>query len=442
MSRERVIEFIAEIYAICDRFEERDGGPSLERRPAPPYLTESVFLADGVSGHQARSQLEAKMRRQELCDQIIRIGSGYEDLIADSMHHAPFFRMRANLAAILAHIGSREAVIALKRQSEIDNSENVLRNVLKGLAAAGSDEAWSAIGAVRDRLPGTIVAAMCEEHLGARDPALARSMWIKHDRGMPDEYAGGGSGNDEPENFHVDPDSPFGRAFDRAASLSQQGEHARAFEEFLNLSREWKSHPAPYMNAFICQYSIEAEDIRKHGEVRWCDAYDDRRNRLAVAMRSNCARQIIQKVAMESGSRGFIEYVNAIYAMPHDLFRSICAKVGSPYRDVSAPAAARSEPVRPSAAKPHNDSCFVATATYGSTSAHRVVQFRHFRDEVLQASSIGRVLVRLYYAVSPGIAALIGRSPVLRELTRTLLLEPIATFLDARGLLSGQQRDG
>lgn len=73
--------------------------------------------------------------------------------------------------------------------------------------------------------------------------------------------------------------------------------------------------------------------------------------------------------------------------------------------------------------------CFIATAAYGSTLAPEVMAFRRFRDDALLTSPIGRWLVRLYCRVSPPIASLLARSPVLRALTRNLMLTPLLRLL-------------
>jgi hypothetical protein len=76
--------------------------------------------------------------------------------------------------------------------------------------------------------------------------------------------------------------------------------------------------------------------------------------------------------------------------------------------------------------------CFIATAVYGSPLAPEVFAFRHFRDQVLLTSRLGRYLVDLYYFSSPPLASLISKHQNLQALTRWLLLEPILYFLKIR----------
>jgi hypothetical protein len=66
--------------------------------------------------------------------------------------------------------------------------------------------------------------------------------------------------------------------------------------------------------------------------------------------------------------------------------------------------------------------CFVATAAHGSY-AHPVVKaLRVVRDEGLGRLPFGRALTRLYYQVSPPLAAALERHPVLAAWTRPVLL--------------------
>jgi len=69
--------------------------------------------------------------------------------------------------------------------------------------------------------------------------------------------------------------------------------------------------------------------------------------------------------------------------------------------------------------------CFIATAAYGSDFAWQARVFKEFRDRRLMTCPAGRTAVRLYYKVSPSIAAFISGHPVLRFATR-LFLTPAA----------------
>jgi uncharacterized delta-60 repeat protein len=73
------------------------------------------------------------------------------------------------------------------------------------------------------------------------------------------------------------------------------------------------------------------------------------------------------------------------------------------------------------------DSCFVATAAYGSIFHPAVQLLRDFRDRFMIDNPAGRALVRLYYHYSPPVADMIRNSAVLRPMTRTLLMPIIGS---------------
>jgi len=72
--------------------------------------------------------------------------------------------------------------------------------------------------------------------------------------------------------------------------------------------------------------------------------------------------------------------------------------------------------------------CFIATAACGIDS-QEVMILRHFRDSVLLNNALGRLFVRIYYQVSPGIASMIASSPKAKYIVRRLLIRPWAKFL-------------
>ncbi len=72
-----------------------------------------------------------------------------------------------------------------------------------------------------------------------------------------------------------------------------------------------------------------------------------------------------------------------------------------------------------------SSACFIATAAYGSLLDPAVVVLRRFRDHYLNTNSLGRRFVTWYYTNSPPIADRIAASPMLRFITRILLVPVI-----------------
>jgi hypothetical protein len=73
--------------------------------------------------------------------------------------------------------------------------------------------------------------------------------------------------------------------------------------------------------------------------------------------------------------------------------------------------------------------CFIATAVFGEI-APETEQFRAFRDRHLCNSTVGRLLIRLYYWISPPIAAWLACSPSSRHVAKMVLLRILALIQD------------
>jgi hypothetical protein len=73
--------------------------------------------------------------------------------------------------------------------------------------------------------------------------------------------------------------------------------------------------------------------------------------------------------------------------------------------------------------------CFVATAACGDPLAPEVITLSAFRDEVLLRSRNGRLFVRVYYTLSPPVAAVIARSSTLRCAAMAMLVKPLARMV-------------
>jgi len=69
---------------------------------------------------------------------------------------------------------------------------------------------------------------------------------------------------------------------------------------------------------------------------------------------------------------------------------------------------------------------FIATAAYDTFMAEEIQVLREFRDIYLLTNPVGRILVGLYYRVSPPIAEFITEHPSLRPIVRAGLLPVVA----------------
>ena len=87
---------------------------------------------------------------------------------------------------------------------------------------------------------------------------------------------------------------------------------------------------------------------------------------------------------------------------------------------------------RRSASRSGTDGCYIATAVYGSYDCPEVWVLRRFRDYGLRQTAIGRVLVRLYYAVSPQLVRMFGHAETVKRLTRSRL-DMLVGFLKKKG---------
>jgi len=81
----------------------------------------------------------------------------------------------------------------------------------------------------------------------------------------------------------------------------------------------------------------------------------------------------------------------------------------------------------------NGEGCYIATAVYGSYDCPEVWTLRRFRDGILRRTAPGRALVRLYYAVSPGLVRRCGRIGWLRAAVRRPL-DRLVLRLRGRGL--------
>jgi tetratricopeptide (TPR) repeat protein len=90
----------------------------------------------------------------------------------------------------------------------------------------------------------------------------------------------------------------------------------------------------------------------------------------------------------------------------------------------------------PEATRP-STGCFVVTATFDDENHPHVRLLRAFRDEILERSTFGAVICRVYYSHGPILAKAIGNSAVLRAISRRVVVAP--AVLIARQILVSQR---
>lgn len=78
--------------------------------------------------------------------------------------------------------------------------------------------------------------------------------------------------------------------------------------------------------------------------------------------------------------------------------------------------------------------CFLATAVFGP-GTEEVAGFRRFRDRVLLPSMPGRILVAIYYRLSPPLAERIAERPRLQQVVRRFLSALLRRLPEGRGRL-------
>jgi hypothetical protein len=81
---------------------------------------------------------------------------------------------------------------------------------------------------------------------------------------------------------------------------------------------------------------------------------------------------------------------------------------------------------------PPPSGCFIATAAYGSPLAYELDVLRAFRDRTMLTSKTGKLLVSVYYQISPSVASIIARRQTLKRIARDFI-NPIVDFLKRRG---------
>ncbi len=82
--------------------------------------------------------------------------------------------------------------------------------------------------------------------------------------------------------------------------------------------------------------------------------------------------------------------------------------------------------------KNSKDSCYIATAVYGSYDCPQVWTLRRYRDYVLKNSILGRGFIKFYYSTSPHIINLLGNTKIFNSFWKSIL-DRFVIYLNNKG---------
>lgn len=118
-------------------------------------------------------------------------------------------------------------------------------------------------------------------------------------------------------------------------------------------------------------------------------------------------------------------------------------EIGSihPKSNISSPTLrSDTQSITPSTPPSSQNGCYIATAVYGSYDCPEVWTLRRYRDKVLKQSNLGRFLVRCYYAISPRMVRMFGKSKMFSSIFRPIL-DRIVSKLNKLGFVDSSYED-
>ena len=84
--------------------------------------------------------------------------------------------------------------------------------------------------------------------------------------------------------------------------------------------------------------------------------------------------------------------------------------------------------------------CYVATCVYGSYNCPKVWVLRRFRDYYLDNNILGRLFIKIYYAISPSIIKVFGKSKIFKKINEKIL-DYFVEILKLKGYQDTEYRD-
>lgn len=90
----------------------------------------------------------------------------------------------------------------------------------------------------------------------------------------------------------------------------------------------------------------------------------------------------------------------------------------------------------------HNDSggCYIATCVYGSYNCPQVWTLRRFRDNTLASTWYGRTFIRVYYAISPTVVKIFGKTKWFKKIWKNTL-DKMVSELQSKGVEATPYQD-
>ena len=72
------------------------------------------------------------------------------------------------------------------------------------------------------------------------------------------------------------------------------------------------------------------------------------------------------------------------------------------------------------------EGCYIATCVYGSYDCPEVWTLRRYRDEILRKTALGRLFVKMYYAISPKMVKWFGKTSIFKKAFKGYLNKKIS----------------
>ena len=86
------------------------------------------------------------------------------------------------------------------------------------------------------------------------------------------------------------------------------------------------------------------------------------------------------------------------------------------------------------------EGCYIATCVYGSYDCPEVWTLRRYRDNILRKNFFGKLLVKIYYSVSPTLVKIFGNIPIFKNFFKKILDRKIEK-LHKKGISSLKYND-